>query len=92
MKRLLVNAFIALTSTGLLTACSSIQQERDVFPDDPAYAPVSAQSLEAPPTNELMSTPASLGSWPCIGLAWADGDGVPLSLMGEVPSNRSTPL
>ncbi len=52
MKRLLVNALIALTSTGLLSACSSIQQERDVFPDDPAYAPVSAQSLEAPPTND----------------------------------------
>ena len=33
MKRLLVNALIAFSTAGLLSACSSVQHERDVFPD-----------------------------------------------------------
>ena len=36
----------------LTTACATIDPERNVFPDDPAFAPVSAQSLQAPPSND----------------------------------------
>lgn len=32
-----------------LSGCTSVPLERDVFPDDPAYAPVSASSLQPPP-------------------------------------------
>lgn len=51
MKRLLVNALVLFSNAVLLAGCSSIQQESNVYPDDPDFAPVSAQSLEAPPTN-----------------------------------------
>ena len=34
-----------------LSACSSVQTDNKVFPDDPAFAPVSAQSLQAPPNT-----------------------------------------
>ncbi len=34
-----------------LSACTSVPLERDVFPDDPDYAPVSAQSLQPPPVE-----------------------------------------
>ena len=46
MKRLITLSF-ALT----LAACSTVTPERDVFPNDPDFAPVSSQSLEAPPSN-----------------------------------------
>jgi len=36
----------------LTSACATVDPERNVFPDDPAFAPVSAQSLQAPPTND----------------------------------------
>ncbi|MFY9180461.1 MAG: flagellar basal body L-ring protein FlgH [Venatoribacter sp.] len=32
----------------LLAACTSVPLEPDVYPDDPSYAPVSAESLQAP--------------------------------------------
>ena len=35
----------------LITGCSGIETQKDVFPDDPAFAPVSAQSLAPPPQN-----------------------------------------
>lgn len=34
-----------------LTACTTVPLERDVFPDDPDFAPVSAQSLQPPPVE-----------------------------------------
>lgn len=34
-----------------LSACTSVPLQPDVIPDDPDYAPVSAQWLEAPPTS-----------------------------------------
>jgi flagellar L-ring protein precursor FlgH len=46
MKRL-ITLSLALT----LAACSTVTPERDVFPNDPDFAPVSSQSLEAPPSN-----------------------------------------
>ncbi len=36
----------------LITGCSGIETQKDVFPDDPAFAPVSAQSLAPPPQND----------------------------------------
>lgn len=33
----------------MLSACTSVPLEKDVYPDDPDYAPVSAQSLLPPP-------------------------------------------
>ena len=33
----------------VLTACTSVPFEPDVYPDDPDFAPVSAQSLQPPP-------------------------------------------
>ena len=35
----------------VLTACTSVPLEKDVHPDDPDYAPVSASSLSAPPST-----------------------------------------
>jgi flagellar L-ring protein precursor FlgH len=46
MKRL-ITLSLALT----LAACSTVTPERDVFTNDPDFAPVSSQSLEAPPSN-----------------------------------------
>ncbi len=48
MKRLIVVGGLM----GLLSACSSMQPDKDIFPDDPAFAPVSAQSLAPPPQND----------------------------------------
>lgn len=47
MKTLLTLS-LALT----LAACSTVTPERNVFPNDPDFAPVSSQSLQAPPTND----------------------------------------
>lgn len=46
MRRLLI-----LTAAIGLTACTSVPLQPDVIPDDPDYAPVSAQGLEAPPIS-----------------------------------------
>lgn len=48
MKRILISASLM----SLLSACSSIQPDKDIFPDDPDFAPVSAQSLAPPPQND----------------------------------------
>lgn len=48
MKRILIAASVI----SLLSACSSIQPDKDIYPDDPAFAPVSAQSLAPPPQND----------------------------------------
>ncbi|AHK15274.1 MAG: flagellar basal body L-ring protein FlgH [Thalassolituus sp.] len=47
----------------LLPACTSVPMERDVFPDDPDFAPVSAQSLAPPPNanGSLYQARYSLG-------------------------------
>jgi len=47
----------------LLPACTSVPMERDVFPDDPEFAPVSAQSLAPPPNanGSLYQARYSLG-------------------------------
>ena len=39
-----------LISLLTVTGCTSVPLEKDVYPDDPYYAPVSAQSLQPPPT------------------------------------------
>ena len=46
-----------------LAACTSVPLEKDVFPDDPDYAPVSAESLQAPPvvTGSLFQARYSMG-------------------------------
>lgn len=41
--------FILALSSILLSACTSVPLEKDVYPNDPDYAPVSAQSLQPPP-------------------------------------------
>ncbi|WP_419811310.1 flagellar basal body L-ring protein FlgH [Bacterioplanoides sp.] len=41
---------IALSSISVMTACTSVPFEPDVYPDDPKFAPVSAQSLQPPPS------------------------------------------
>jgi flagellar L-ring protein precursor FlgH len=35
----------------LQAGCTSVPMQKDVFPNDPDYAPVSAQSLQAPPVS-----------------------------------------
>lgn len=46
-----------------LVGCSSVPLEKDVFPDDPDFAPVSAESLSLPPSNSgsLYQTRYSIG-------------------------------
>ncbi len=39
----------ALIPTVFMVACSSVPLEKDVYPDDPDFAPVSAQGLQPPP-------------------------------------------
>lgn len=46
MKRLII-----LSLTLALAACSTVTPDQNVFPNDPDFAPVSAQSLQAPPSN-----------------------------------------
>lgn len=46
MKRLII-----LSLTLALAACSTVKPDQNVFPNDPDFAPVSAQSLQAPPSN-----------------------------------------
>lgn len=46
MKKL---SLLALLAT--LTACTTVPLERDVFPNDPEYAPVSAAALQAAPND-----------------------------------------
>ena len=41
---------IALSSLLILSACTSVPFEPDVYPNDPNFAPVSAQSLQPPPS------------------------------------------
>jgi len=48
MVRLLMLRMMAFSGV-LLSACTSVPFEADVYPNDPAYAPVSAQSLTPPP-------------------------------------------
>lgn len=47
----------------VLPACTSVPLERDVFPGDPDYAPVSAQGLQPPPmeTGSLFQARYSTG-------------------------------
>jgi len=52
MKRVLIKFTATLITVLTVAGCSTVQPDRDVFPDDPNFAPVSAQSLEAPPTND----------------------------------------
>ncbi|MEK9714140.1 MAG: flagellar basal body L-ring protein FlgH, partial [Thalassolituus sp.] len=52
MKRVLIKFTASLITVFTVAGCSTVQPDRDVFPDDPNFAPVSAQSLEAPPTND----------------------------------------
>ncbi len=40
-----------LTITTLLTACTTVPLEPDVYPDDPEYAPVSVNRLQPPATE-----------------------------------------
>jgi len=44
------NTLILSLSVLTLSACTSVPLEKDIFPDDPAYSPVSAESLQPPPT------------------------------------------
>lgn len=41
---------LALISIVLLSGCTAVPLEKDVYPDDPDFAPVSAQSLQPPPS------------------------------------------
>lgn len=47
----IVSTLAVVAASALGSGCSAVKTESPVFPDDPDYAPVSAQSLEAPPTN-----------------------------------------
>ncbi|MDK2779482.1 MAG: flagellar basal body L-ring protein FlgH [Pseudomonadota bacterium] len=51
------------SSALLLSACSSVQMEKEIYPDDPDYAPVSTQSLQPPPvaTGSLFQARYSMG-------------------------------
>ncbi len=40
---------LMLAMLSLLQACTSVPLEPEVYPDDPDYAPVSAESLQPPP-------------------------------------------
>lgn len=46
-----MKALLLLLPLLILTACTSVPLEKDVFPDDPDFAPVSAQSLQPPPVE-----------------------------------------
>jgi flagellar L-ring protein precursor FlgH len=43
--------FSVFTLVSLTAACTSVPFEKDVHPDDPEFAPVSASSLSAPPST-----------------------------------------
>lgn len=49
---------------GVLTACTSVPLEPDVYPGDPAYAPVSAESLQSPSNTTGSLFQARLNSGP----------------------------
>ena len=44
----LSRATLILAMLSTLQACTSVPLEPDVYPDDPDYAPVSAESLQPP--------------------------------------------
>lgn len=46
-----MKALLLLLPLLTVTACTSVPLEKDVFPDDPDFAPVSAQSLQPPPVE-----------------------------------------
>ncbi|WP_300432664.1 flagellar basal body L-ring protein FlgH [Thalassolituus sp.] len=48
----MIRLSIAVIFAFVTASCATIDPERNVFPDDPAFAPVSAQSLQAPPSND----------------------------------------
>lgn len=52
-----------ITPLLFLSACTSVPLEPDVFPDDPDYAPVSAEGLQPPPVanGSLFQSRFSLG-------------------------------
>lgn len=58
-----MKALLLLMPLLALSACTSVPLEKDVFPDDPDFAPVSAQSLQAPPveSGSLFQARYSLG-------------------------------
>lgn len=53
-----------LTAAALIAGCTSVPLEPDVYPGDPAYAPVSAESLEAPMNNTGSLFQARLNAGP----------------------------
>jgi len=60
---MLRTSFCLLVMVLGLSACTSVPLEKDVYPDDPAYSPVSAQSLQPPPTvdGSLFQASYSMG-------------------------------
>ncbi|KZZ45452.1 MAG: flagellar basal body L-ring protein FlgH [Saccharospirillaceae bacterium] len=42
--------YLLISLSILFIGCTSVPLEKDIYPDDPDYAPVSAQSLQPPPS------------------------------------------